>query len=132
MRTDTSPEPVDWHERARLACVRGCRWTSCTGKGATVRWSHRCQLNPAPVPLGPCHVDKCERPAVTMLPRGRVCTEHRPVQPRRGDPIVPPAARPEPHDYGPVDPDDATARPWCEDCQAHGLAHRHTKAGRRG
>lgn len=72
----------------------------------------------------PCGVPSCTR-AGALYPCGVRCPEHGHVQPVP-TPTAPPVIR-APREYGPVDPSDPTARPWCDTCQRAGVAHHHRK-----
>lgn len=69
--------------RARDLCRSTCKHRTCTGRGDTTRWAHRCQLVPVPPELVTVH------------------TSHQPQPPTRTSPGL------SPHAYGPHDPDTA-------------------------
>jgi hypothetical protein len=67
-------------ERARGLCRNTCKHATCTGRGDTGRWAHRCQLVPVPDGLATVHTSRVIPPPIRDSP-GLV-----------------------PHDYGPHDP----------------------------
>lgn len=74
MTTDPQPEPRSLADRCRSTCSRG----TCTGKGDTARWAHRCQFAPPPPPPA-CNV--CGAQAVDRFLPGWRCGDHAPTYP---------------------------------------------------